>query len=178
MCLLICSDNQACSVESFCHGRRLKRQICAGKSTANSKQPAHLLSRLFHSDGGGWEGWEKEGKEGMDQVHGGRGQGERRRHRAHTTCPLMTCLSLTAQQSHASSGSASIRSACRSGGAALAPFAAGAPQRAAAPIRCGISVLVHSCSRPAFARPAAAAAAAAEAVAVVRGRGAPGSCGK
>jgi len=81
MLLLICSDNQACSVESFCHGRRLKRQICAGKSTANSKQPAHLLSRLFHRDGGGWVVWEKEGKEGMDQVHVGRGQGERRRHR-------------------------------------------------------------------------------------------------
>jgi hypothetical protein len=159
MLLLICSDNQACSVESFCHGRRLKRQICAGKSTANSKQPAHLLSRLFHSDGGGWEGWEKEGKEGMDQVHVGRGQGERRRHRAHTTCPLITSLSLSptepcqlrqrlvrssplfpSQPNRAMPAPAappSAAHAARSGGSALAPFAAGAPQRAAAPIRCG-----------------------------------------
>jgi hypothetical protein len=176
MLLLICSDNQACSVESFCHGRRLKWQICAGKSTANSKQPAHLLSRLFHSDGGGWEGWEKEGKEGMDQVHVGRGQGERRRHRAHTTCPLITSLSLTAQQSHASSGSASIRSACR----ALWRLRPRPLRRWRAAARCGAHSLrlVHSCSLPAFARPAAAAAAAAEAVAVVRGRGALGSCGK
>ncbi len=68
--------------------------------------------------------WGKEGTEGWDQVRGGRGRGERRRqperehYAAHTCCPLINPLSLTAQQSHVSSPSAAR--AMLSGGSALA----------------------------------------------------------
>jgi hypothetical protein len=81
---------------------------------------ANLLSRLLQQRRrwvGGDKVWGKEGTEGWDQVRGGLGRGERRRKRercgAHTGCPLITPLSLIAQQSHVTSSSASIRRACR-----------------------------------------------------------------
>ncbi len=81
------------------------------------------------------------------------------------------------QQSHTPSPASAARAAC-SGGSAFASLLArrSALRRQSVVHTRGMSVLVHACSRPAFAKPAAAAAAAAAATAaVVRGGGALGS---